>query len=836
MSEVNLPIEEDIENSEAEESRPAIEELSLSDEKEEEELRPVIPEVLSILPLRDSVIYPMLIAPLSVARESSLQMIDENITAHNRIIGVVAQKDPTIDLPKPENIYSVGCAVIIRTLVKMHDAMRLIVQGIARFRIIEIVQSTPYIKARVEVIEEPIEELDNPEEIEALRRSVAALFEQALRLSPQLPEELHSLTQTIQEPHVMADLISAHLNLPLENKQRILEAIPTRERLRLLLDFLGHEVRVLEITSKVQSEVSAEISKSQREFLLREQLKAIHKELGETEDRAEEIEELRKKIEETPMPEEALKEVKREFDRLRRMSPGSSEYSVSRTYLDWMLAFPWTISSEDNLDLKHAKEVLEKDHYGLEKIKERIIEFLAVRKVKTEGPVRQPILCFVGPPGVGKTSLGRSIATALNRKFIRISLGGMRDEAEIRGHRRTYVGAMPGQIIQGIRRVETNNPVFMLDEIDKLGADFRGDPSSALLEVLDPEQNRSFRDNYFDVPVDLSKVFFIATANRLDTIPPALRDRMEVIELSGYTEEEKMEIAFRYLIPKQVSEHGLKRSQISFEPAAIRALIRGYTRESGVRNLEREIASIVRKATKQFAEGRTRKLNVTSHFVRQALGASKYQHDEVNERKLVPGVAIGLAWTPFGGDVLFIEASRMHGNKGLLITGQLGDVMKESVTAALSYVRSNAEALQIEPDFYEKSEIHVHVPAGAVPKDGPSAGVTMLTAIASLLTGRTMKPRLAMSGEITLKGQVLGVGGIKEKVLAAYRAGVRTLILPKENKNEYLEEVPKEIARKLKVHFVKSAEEVLKLALNPPKVAAKNSEPAPEAQEVAAQT
>lgn len=780
-----------------------------------EENKPDIPSELNILPLRDSVIYPMLIAPLSVAREASVQLIDESIVGNNRVIGVVAQRKPQIDTPGFEDVYEYGCAVIIRTLVKMPDAVRLIVQGVSRFKIVERIQEEPYLRAKIEVIEEPEAPADKSEEIEALRRSVAALFEQAIRLSPQLPDELRTLTQAVQETNVMCDLVAAHMTLDVADKQQVLETVPLQDRLRLLLDLLSKEVRVLELTSKVQSEVNTELSKTQREYYLREQLKAIQRELGETDERGEELDELREKIDQAGMPAEALREVNREYDRLRRMSPGAPEYTVARTYIDWMIALPWTVSTDDNISLESVKEILDADHYGLEKIKERIIEFLAVRKVKKDGKIRQPILCFSGPPGVGKTSLGRSIAHAMNRKFIRISLGGMRDEAEIRGHRRTYIGALPGQIIQGLRRAESNNPVFMLDEIDKLGSDFRGDPSSALLEVLDPEQNSTFRDHYIDSPFDLSRVFFITTANRLDTIPPPLRDRMEVIELGGYTEEEKLEIAKRHLVPKQIEEHGLRHSQIAFKDDAIRMLIRSYTREAGVRNLEREIAGVVRKATRLFAEGREGKLTVNRKFVESTLGAPRFMHDEVTERELKPGTAVGLAWTPVGGDVLFVETAIMPGSKGLIVTGQLGDVMRESVTAALSYVRSHAEELKIKPDFYEKSEIHVHVPAGAVPKDGPSAGVTMLTAIVSLLTQRRVRQRLAMTGEITLSGQVLPVGGIKEKVLAAHRAGVQMLILPEENEKDYMEEVPGEIRDQLKVHFVKNASQVLKLALEP---------------------
>jgi ATP-dependent Lon protease len=808
MSEVKLPIEE--EWIEGDLGEPQIQDGA------EEEPRPDVPSEINILPLRDSVIYPMLIAPLSVSRESSVQLIDESIVGNNRIIGAVAQKRPGDESPGFDDVYEYGCAVIIRTLVKMPDAVRLIVQGVQRFRIVERIQELPYLRARIEIIDEPDIPEDKAEELEALRRSVAALFEQAIRLSPQLPDELRTLTQAVQETNVMCDLVAAHMTLSLEDKQRVLETIDLQERLRSLLEMLGKEVRVLELSSKVQSEVNTELSKSQREYYLREQLKAIQRELGEESERGEELDELKAKIDEANLPQEALKEVTREFDRLRRMSPGAPEYTVARTYVDWIVSLPWNNSTEDNLDLADVKAILDKDHSGLDKIKERIIEFLAVRKVKKDGKIRQPILCFAGPPGVGKTSLGRSIAHAMDRKFIRISLGGMRDEAEIRGHRRTYIGALPGQIIQGIRRAETNNPVFMLDEIDKLANDYRGDPSSALLEVLDPEQNTTFRDHYIDATFDLSKVFFITTANRLDTIPPPLRDRMEVIELGGYTEEEKVDIAVNHLIPKQVEEHGLRPAQIQFKRDTIQRLIRFYTREAGVRNLEREIGSVVRKATRLFAEGRTAKVTVNQKFVESALGAPRFQTEEVLERDLTPGTAIGLAWTPVGGDVLFIETTKMAGSKGLIVTGQLGDVMKESVTAALSYIRSHYADLKIPADFYDKMEIHVHVPAGAVPKDGPSAGVTMLTALASLVAERRVKPRLAMTGELTLSGQVLPVGGIKEKVLAAHRAGVETLILPEQNEKDYIEDIPEEIRAKLKTHFVKRADQVLKLALEKP--------------------
>lgn len=784
-------------------------------EDQETEKRPEIPSELNLLPLRDSVIYPMLIAPLSIGRPPSVQLVDESVTTSNRIIGVVAQREAMVDEPKFEDVYGYGCAIIIRTLVKMPDAVRLIVQGIVRIRIVEPIQEEPYLRAKVEVIDDDDIPQEQAEEFEALRRSVAALFDQAVRLSPNLPDELHTLTQAVQEPNVMTDLVAAHMPLSVADKQELLETLDLKERMRKLLKLLGREVRVLELSSKVQSEVSAELSKTQREYVLREQLKAIQRELGEFDDRQEDLQELRSKLDAAGLPPEALKEANREYDRLRRINPGSPEFSVARTYLDTMIAIPWSKRTQDNLDLDHARQVMDEDHFGLDKIKRRIVEFLAVRKVKTDGPVRQPILCFVGPPGVGKTSLGMSIARSLDRKFHRISLGGIRDEAEIRGHRRTYIGALPGQIVQGLRRAETINPVFVLDEVDKLGTDFRGDPASALLEVLDPQQNHAFRDHYVDAPLDLSSVFFITTANRLDTIPSPLRDRMEVIEIGGYTEEEKLEITKRHLLPKQLTEHGLKPAKLKVRDDALALLIRHYTRESGVRNLDRELASVVRRATLQFAEGRKASLNVTKRFVQSALGAPRFLHDEVAERELRPGMAVGLARTPFGGDVLFIEAVLMPGSKGLLVTGQLGNVMRESVLAALSHIRSNAGKFKIKNFAFDKTEIHVHVPAGAVPKDGPSAGITMLTALGSLLTGRKVRSRLAMSGEVTLTGQVLAVGGIKEKVLAAYRAGVTTLILPAENKKDYLEEVPESVRRDMVVHFVSRAEQVLRLALEP---------------------
>lgn len=781
-------------------------------EEDSGELKPVIPEELVLLPLRDAVVFPMLIAPLSVGRPNSINLIDEAVSQSSRVIGVIAQRNPQIDEPTFDDMFEYGCAVVIRTLMRVPDSVRLIVQGVVRFRIVERLQEQPYLRAKIEVLgDEPISP-DEAEEVEALRRSVAALFEQAVRLTPQLPDELLAMTTTVREPNVMADLVAAHMPLSLQDKQGVLEALGTKERLRKLLEVLGREVRVLELTSKVHSEVSAELSKSQREYYLREQLKAIQRELGEGDDTGAEIEDLREKIEAAQLPEAALKEATRELERLARINPASPEYSVARTYVETMATLPWSVSSTDNLDLEHARKVLDEDHSGLIKIKDRIIEFLAVRKVKTEGTVRQPILCFYGPPGVGKTSLGMSIARALDRKFVRISLGGMRDEAEIRGHRRTYIGALPGQIIQGLRRAESNNPVFMLDEVDKLGTDFRGDPASALLEVLDPQQNFAFRDHYIDAPFDLANVFFLTTANRLDTIPGPLRDRMEVIELGGYTEEEKLEIAKDHLVPRQLSEHGLRASQLQFKDDALTALIRGYTREAGVRNLEREIANVTRKATLQFANGRKAKLIATKRFVAQSLGAPRFQHDLVTERKLLPGTAVGLAWTPMGGDLLFVETALLPGTKGLLLTGQAGDVMRESATTALSYVRARAKELKIDPATFEKNEIHIHLPEGAVPKDGPSAGVTMVCALVSLLTGESLAKRLAMTGEVTLTGQVLVVGGIKEKVLAAHRAGVETVILPTDNRKDYEEDIPEKIRAQLTVKYVSNVGQAMRAA------------------------
>ena len=776
---------------------------------------PAIPDEISLLPLRDTVIFPVLVAPIAVGREGSVKLVDDAVAAGNRIIGVVAMRDSSVENPTAADIYPMGVAVVVRMMAKGTDGIRMIVQGISRIQIMQITSEEPYMKAKVKVIETLPVAGEDAVEIEAHKRNISELFKRIVALSPGMPDELSGLPASVDDPSVIADLIAAHLPVGAAEKEAILETMDLKGRMEALTSLMTKEMQVLELGSKLQSQVSTEMSKTQRDYWLREQLKAIQKELGEGDERGEEIEELRKKATESGMPEDALKEANRELDRLQRMSPGAPEYTVARSYVDWLVTLPWTTSTVDNLDIPSVKAALDADHYGIEKVKDRILEYLSVRKFKTEGNLRQPILCFVGPPGVGKTSLGKSIAKAMEKKFVRISLGGVHDESEVRGHRRTYIGALPGQIIQGIKRAETNNPLFMLDEIDKVNADFRGDPSSALLEVLDPEQNSTFRDNYLDVNFDLSKVLFVTTANMLDTIQPALRDRMEIIELSGYTEEEKTEIAKRHLVPKQVEEHGLGTERLTFSDDAIKAVIRGYTREAGVRNLERELAAICRKATREFAEGRTEPMVVDPDQVAVYLGSPRFEYQEVAERTEQPGVVTGLVWTPVGGDVVFIEASQMSGGHGLQLTGQLGDVMKESAQAALSYIRSHAKELNIKPDFYGKSDLHIHVPAGGVPKDGPSAGVTMTSAIASLLSGRPIKPALAMTGEVTLSGKVLPVGGIKEKVLAARRAGIKTVILPERNKKDLFEDIPESLRKDMSFIFAKTVDQVLDAALQP---------------------
>jgi len=777
---------------------------------------PPIPDVLSLLPLKETVLFPLVVLPLIVSRDASMQLVDDAVVSESRVVALAALKDSSVENPKFNDIYPIGVAAAIHTMLRLPEHQRLIVQGLKRVRFTEVVQEEPYIRVRVEELPD-IENWteDEANEVEALRRNVANAFQKVVQLSPTLPDELQGIT-SITRPALLADTISLHLPIQTLEKQELLETADVRERLLKLLAILMREVEVLELGSKIQNQVHTEMGKTQRDYYLREQMKAIQRELGESDDRTIEVDELRAKIADAALPEEAEKEALRELDRLSRMSPAAPEYTVSRTFIDWLVSMPWNVFTHDNMDIKEVGKILDADHYGLEKVKDRILEYLSVRKFKAEGDVRHPILCFVGPPGVGKTSLGKSIARALGRKFIRISLGGIRDEAEIRGHRRTYIGALPGQIVQGLKRSESHNPIFMLDEIDKVGADFRGDPSSALLEVLDPEQNSSFRDHYLEVPFDLSKVMFITTANVMDTILPPLRDRMEVLEIAGYTEEEKMEIARRHLVPKQLEEHGLKKGQhLTFTKDGIQEIIRGYTREAGVRNLERQIANVCRKTARAFAEGRTKAVRANSKAVNEFLGVPRYTIEELASRTDDPGVAVGLAWTPTGGDVLFIEANRMDGTGKLTTTGQLGDVMKESAVTGLSFVRSHAEDLGIPTDLYGKSDIHVHVPAGAIPKDGPSAGVTMVTAITSLLTGRKMKPRLAMTGEVTLRGKVLPVGGLKEKILAARRAGVETVIVPKQNRKDIEEDVPKNVLSEMKIHYVDNVMEVLELALEP---------------------
>ena len=772
-----------------------------------------IPPELPVLPLRDTVLFPNSFMPLAVARESSIRLIDEAISG-GKLIAVFTQRDAGVEEPGQDDLHRIGTATHVHKMFKLPDgSLRLIVQGLARLRMEKLVSLKPYLRAEVSTAGEALREEDRLE-IDALQRNIKTNFQQVVSLSPLLSDDLQTLALNIADPGKLADCIASSLTtIATAAKQEVLETLDVRARMDLLNRILIKELEVLELGSKIQSQVQSEVGKNQRDYFLREQLKAIQKELGEGDEQAKEIEELRAKIDAAGMPEPVKKEALRELDRLSKMPVAAAEYTVSRTYLDWLVALPWNRRTDEVIDLKRTKDVLDADHSDLVRAKDRILEYLAVRKLNPE--VKGPILCFVGPPGVGKTSLAKSIATSLDRKFVRISLGGMRDEAEIRGHRRTYIGALPGQIIQGLRRAESKNPVFILDEIDKLGADFRGDPASALLEVLDPEQNNTFRDHYLDVPFDLSEVLFITTANVLDPVPPALRDRMEVLELPGYTEEEKLKIAQEHLVAKQVQNHGLKPDQIEFTEQALRTVIRGYTREAGVRNLEREIAAVCRKAARRRAEGVADPLAVTPDVVVEMLGAPKVLEEEMEERTKNPGVAVGLAWTPQGGEVLFVEASRMPGTGSLTLTGHLGDVMKESARAALSWLRANAQAYGIDPAFYRASEIHLHVPSGAIPKDGPSAGVTMVTALCSELTSRPVRGDLAMTGEITLSGRVLPVGGIKEKVLAARRVGIREVIVPARNEKNIVEDLNDDLRREMRVHLVNTIQEVLDLALLP---------------------
>jgi len=765
---------------------------------------------LPILPVRDTVLFPHAVLPLTVGRESSVQLI--NSLGDDKTIVVVAQREARVDSPQPTDLYSIGTLAVVHKVVKMpNQSLFVFAEGLERVRLADFAQLSPFMRARVTTIPEIIPPKDS--EIEALQRNVLTLFQQIVAGSPTLSDELSTVAMNIEEPGRLVDFIASSLpSLSTSDKQETLETTDVRIRLEKINQHLAKELEVQQLRNKIQSEVQDRVQQTQREYYLREQMKAIQKELGEQDEGARDTEELKTKIETAGMPDEVKKEALKELGRLARMSPMAADYSVTRNYIEWLAVLPWAKTSGGEIEIPKAKEILDADHYDLQKVKDRILDYLSVRRLKPS--MKGPILCFVGPPGVGKTSLGKSIARALGRKFVRLSLGGVHDEAEIRGHRRTYIGALPGQIIQGIRRAETKDPVFMLDEIDKVGRDFRGDPASALLEALDPEQNSTFRDNYLDVTFDLSKVLFITTANMLDPIAEPLRDRMEIIELQGYTEEEKVHIAFQYLIPRQIDENGITAEQIEFPEEAVSHIIRHYTREAGVRNLERTIGTICRKQARRLAEGKTEKLVVTNEIVQQFLGGIKVRSEgEIAERTKRPGVVVGLAWTPSGGDVLFVEANQMKGKGGLTITGQIQDVMRESMQAALSWVRSNAKQLGIDEEFFANHDIHIHVPAGAIPKDGPSAGVTIVTALVSLLTGKQVRPLLAMTGEITLSGNVLPVGGIKEKVLAAKRAGVHDVILPAENKTNVEEDLTPEQLVGLTTHFVKTVDEVLEFAL-----------------------
>lgn len=804
------------------------------EELSQEDLIGRIPSQLPILPLRGLVVYPETAVPLSIGQPRSIRLVDDVLSADDRLIGLVTSKDPQNENPGPEDLYRVGTVASVHRLFRAPDGtIRLLVQGITRFEIKKFVEEEPYLKAKIQL--SPVK-VERDLEIDALTRQARDQFAEITNLVPSVPRELVDAVISLDDPLQVVYTVANFQRLELNKAQELLELNSVSEKLHKLVNFLTRELEMLEIGQRIQNQARSEIEKVQREYFLREQIKAIRTELGEEDDQTADVEEFRHQIEEAAMPEESDKQARRELDRLSRLPSAAAEYGVIRTYLDWMVSMPWSKMTDDNLDISRARKVLDEDHYGLEDVKERILEFLAVRKLRKEreGEIEETyeddirkiregvILCFVGPPGVGKTSLGRSIARSLDRKFIRISLGGVRDEAEIRGHRRTYIGAMPGRILQALRRVGKNNPVFMMDEIDKLGRDYRGDPTSALLEVLDPEQNSEFRDHYLEVAYDLSKVMFITTANLLEPIPTPLRDRMEIIKLSGYTDKEKKAIAKGYLIPRQIKENGLRSKEISFTDPALQTIIRSYTRESGVRNLEREIGSLCRKVVTQIAEGKVENVKIGVKEVAEFLGRQRYYGDEeIANRTSVPGVATGLAWTSTGGQVLFVEATSMPGKNNFQLTGSLGEVMKESAQAALSYVRSKADKLGLDMDFFQGQDIHLHVPAGAQPKDGPSAGVTMAAALVSLISKRPVKGNVSMTGEITLRGQVLPVGGIKEKVLAAYRAGSTTVILPKKNQADLEEDIPAEVLEKINFIFVENVEELLEAALTKKKTAPK---------------
>lgn len=764
-----------------------------------------MPEVLPLIPLRDLIVFPNLVVPLFVGRERSISALEQSMHT-DHLVALVTQRAAEMQDPGPNDIYDVGCVVTVLQELKLPDGTaKALVEGVQRIRIVEYLETDPHLTVRVEIIEEP-KQADL--ETQALMRNLVADFENASHLGKPIPQEVLLAASSIEEPGRLADFVTFHLSLKIEEKQQILEALDPKDRLQKTSEFLRKELEILELGSKIQNRVKESMSKSQREYFLREQLKAIQQELGQFDEIQAEVDEYKQKIEAADMPEEVAEKALKELGRLEKMPQAAAETGVIRTYLDWLTGLPWNVSDEEKLDLVAAQEILDEDHYGLEKVKERVLEYLAVHKLTDH--MRGPILCFVGPPGVGKTSIGKSIARALNRQFIRMSLGGVRDEAEIRGHRRTYVGALPGRIIQSISQAGTNNPVFMMDEIDKVGMDFRGDPTSALLEVLDPEQNNSFQDHYLEAPFDLSDVMFITTANLLDPIPPALRDRMEVIHFPGYTEDEKLHIARKYLVPKQLKEHGLTAKTLSIADSALREIIRRYTREAGVRNLERQIATICRQVARKVVEGETGKTSVTGKVVHDYLGPEKFTFG-LAEKKDEVGVATGLVWTEVGGDVIFIEATTMKGKGGLTLTGQLGDVMRESAQAAVSWIRANAAALGIDADFAESLDLHIHVPAAAIPKDGPSAGITMATALVSVLKGVPVRRKVAMTGEITLRGRVLPIGGLKEKLLAAHRAGIKTVLIPKENVRD-LELVPEHVQTEMEIVPVASMNEVLERA------------------------
>ena len=840
----NTPVDENIEqNSLSETLADEEQETNHSQNNDDEPLS--IPDELPILPLKDTVIYPFAVQPLGVGQERSIHLIDE-VMRGNRLVVLVAQKSADIEQAGPDDIFRIGTVSRIARMIRMPDGtIQIIVQGLERVEIGEFTQEKPYLVARV-ALKPDIQEEDD--ETEAMKRNVVGYFQRLVALVQNVPEGVAAAALNLEEARQVVYVIATFIQMELELRQKLLELDSVHAKLENLSSFLAHELEIFELGKKIQTSAQEEMGKVQREYLLREQLKAIQRELGEESEEQATINELRRKIDEAKMSDEALKEANRELSRLEKMPTASPEYSIIRTYIELLASLPWSKSTGEKIDVPHARQVLDQDHYDLEKIKDRILEYLAVRRLKEERMAeqeqrqkevaagesderrttepllsaeatrlinREPILCFVGPPGVGKTSLGQSIARALGRKFVRLSLGGIRDEAEIRGHRRTYIGAMPGRIIQMLRRVETHDPVIMLDEVDKVGADWRGDPSSALLEVLDPEQNFNFRDNYLDVAFDLSKVMFIATANALEPIPPALRDRMEVLELSGYTEEQKMHIARKYLLPKQLEANGLKQDELTVDDDALRHIARDYTREAGVRNLEREIGSLCRKVARQISEGKPTPIHVSANEIAEYLGRQRF-FQEAAERIDRPGIATGLTWTPVGGEIIFIEAASMPGKENqLILTGQLGDVMKESAIAALSYVRSHAESLGLPANVFENQNVHIHVPAGAIPKDGPSAGVTMVTVMVSLASGRKVRSDVAMTGEITLRGKVMPIGGIKEKVLAAYRSGIRTVIMPKKNELDLMEDLPKELRDKMKFVFVTDIREVLDAALEP---------------------